>query len=81
MRAGFGQFKQATPEYLSFCAQFGATDVLLNTADLPGAGGRWQLSDLIKLRLNVEQYGLKLSALENVPADFYDHIMLGGPRP
>ena len=80
MRAGFGQFKQATPEYLSFCAQFGATDVLLNTADLPGAGGRWQLSDLVKLRLNVEQYGLKLSALENVPADFYDQIMLGGPR-
>ena len=80
MRAGFGQFRQATPEYLRFCAQYGATDVLLNNADLPGAGGRWQLQDLVKLRLTVEQYGLKLSALENVPSSFYDHVMLDGPR-
>ena len=79
MRAGFGQFREATPEYLRFCAQFGATDVLLNSANLPGAGGRWQLGELVKLRLTVEQYGLKLSALENVPVSFYDHIMLRGP--
>jgi mannonate dehydratase len=38
------------------------------------------LHDLVKLRLSVEQYGLKLTALENVPASFYDHIMLGGSR-
>ena len=80
MRAGFGQFKDATPEYLQFAAQFGATDILLNTPNLPGAGGRWELSDLVKLRLAVEQWGLSLSALENVPTNFYDHIMLGGPR-
>ena len=80
MRAGFGQFREATPEYLRFSAQFGATDILFNTPDLPGAGGRWELSDLVKLRLTVEQYGLKLSALENVPTNFYDQIMLGGPR-
>ena len=80
MRAGFGQFREPTPEYLRFCAQLGATDVLFNTPDLPGAGGRWELSDLVKLRLTVEQYGLKLSALENVPTNFYDQIMLGGPR-
>jgi hypothetical protein len=30
MRAGFGQFKTATPEYLRFAAQYGAEDVLLN---------------------------------------------------
>ena len=80
MRAGFGQFSQPSQEYLRFCAQFGATDVLLNSANLPGAGGRWQLHDLVKLRLTIEQYGLSLSALENVPISFYDHIMLGGPR-
>jgi mannonate dehydratase len=80
MRAGFGQFKDATPEYLQFAAQFGATDILLNTPNLPGIGGRWELSDLVKLRLSVEQWGLTLSALENVPSNFYDHIMLGGPR-
>ena len=37
MRPGFGQFNVATPEFLQFAAQFGATDVLLNTPLLPGA--------------------------------------------
>lgn len=79
MRPGFGQFNVATPEFLQFAAQYGATDVLLNTPLLPGAD-RWELADLVKLRLSVEQWGLKLTALENVPTRFYDHIMLGGPN-
>jgi mannonate dehydratase len=79
MRPGFGQFNVATDEYLQFAAQFGATDVLLNTPELPGAQ-RWELVDLVKLRLRVEQHGLKLAALENVPPYFYDQIMLNGPR-
>ncbi|MBM32615.1 MAG: mannonate dehydratase, partial [Chloroflexi bacterium] len=80
MRAGFGQFNSASPEYLKFAKQFGATDILLNHADLPGANGRWELQDLVKLRLMVESHGLKLSALENVPTNFYDHVMLNGPK-
>lgn len=79
MRPGFGQFQHATPEYLQFAAQFGATDVLLNRPILPG-GERWELHDLVKLRVTVEQHGLKLTAIENVPTQFYDHIMLGGPK-
>ena len=82
MRAGFGLVRTATPEYLRFAAQFGATDISinLNRADLSSAGGRWELQELVKLRQSVEMFGLKLSALENVPTDFYDHIMLGGPK-
>ena len=80
MRAGFGQFQQATPEYLRFAQQYGATDILLNTPDLPSYNGTWPLHDLVNLRRNVENYGMKLSALENVPTQFYDHIMLNGPR-
>ena len=80
MRAGFGQFSTATTEYLEFAAQFGATDILLNTPDLPGEGGRWELRDLVKLRLSVETWGMKLSALENVPTSFYEDIMLNGPN-
>ena len=80
MRPGFGQFKVASEEYLLFAQQFGATDILFNTPLIPGDGGKWQLHDLVKLRLRVEQFGLKLSALENVPTNFYDHIMLNGPR-
>ena len=80
MRVGFGQFREASPEYLRFAAQLGATDVLFNIPVLPSAGGRWELYDLVRLRRNVEQHDLKLSAIENVPTTFYDHIMLGGPR-
>ena len=80
MRPGFGQFQDASEEYLLFAQQFGATDILFNTPLIPGDGGKWQLHDLVKLRLRVEQFGLKLSALENVPTNFYDHIMLNGPR-
>lgn len=80
MRPGFGQFQVASEEYLLFAQQFGATDILFNTPLIPGDGGKWQLQDLVKLRLRVEQFGMKLTALENVPTSFYDHIMLNGPR-
>ena len=84
MRVGFGQFSTTisgpSHDYLAFAKQYGATDVLLNTAELPGEGGRWQLRDLVKLRASVEQHDLHLAALENVPIHFYDQIMLGGPQ-
>lgn len=80
MRAGFGQFNTASPEFLHFAAQYGVKDVLLNTPQLPDTGGKWAVNDLVKLRLQVESHGLKLSALENVPTHFYLDIMLGGPN-
>ena len=67
MRAGFGQFREATPEYLRFAAQFGATDILFNNPNLPNAGGRWELHELVKLRLSVEQHGLTLFSRWNEP--------------
>lgn len=78
MRVGFGQFNNPSPEFLRFAAQYGVTDVLLNTPQLPDAGGKWAVNDLVKLRLAVESHGLTLSALENVPTHFYLDIMLGG---
>ena len=80
MRTGFGQFSTPSPEYLRFAAQYGATDVLLNTPSLHDAGGKWAVNDLVKLRLMVESHGLRLTALENVPTHFYLDIMLGGPN-
>jgi mannonate dehydratase len=80
MRLGIGQFNSANPEYLQFAKQLGIQDVLLNTASLPSVKGTWTLRDLVKLRLSIEAHGLTLAALENVPTDFYDHIMLGGPE-
>ncbi len=80
MRIGCGQFREPRPEYLHFARQYGATDVLFNNPSLPDDNGTWAQKDLVRLRMVVEQYGLKLAAIENVPTSFYDHIMLGGPR-
>jgi len=68
---------------LQFAQQFGCTDVALqsyDTSGIPNNGGKWEKYDLVKLRLKVENHGMKLTALENVPSSFYDHIMLNGPR-
>lgn len=80
MRLGLGQFSAPTAEYLRLAAQFGVTDILLNRAQLPVVDGTWKLHDLVKLRLIVESYGLKLSALENVPGHMMRDIILGGPK-
>ena len=81
MRPGFGQFKFPSSEYLRFAAQYGVKDILLNTPVLEQSRpGVWSKKELIKLRLNIESYGLQLSAIENVPTHFYDHIMLGGEK-
>lgn len=80
MRAGFGQFGEATPEYLQFAAQYGATDVLVNLMHATGLCDRLELAYLVKLRCAVEEWGLRLSAIENVPLGFYDQVILGGPR-
>jgi mannonate dehydratase len=80
MRPGFGSGIVPTAESLKYAQQFGAIDIVPSTDHMPGHNGRWALQDLVKLRITVETYGMKLSALENVPIHFYDHIMLNGPR-
>ena len=85
MRCGLGQFHKPSPEFLKFAKEYGATDILLNQNSdkdnhLLDHNDRWELKDLVSLRRTVESYGMKLSALENVPTKFYDHIMLGGPK-
>ena len=85
MRCGLGQFHQPLPEFLKFAQQYGATDILLNQNNdkenhLPDYNNRWELKDLVRLRRTVENYGMKLSALENVPTKFYEDVMLNGPK-
>jgi mannonate dehydratase len=78
MRVAVGQFNTATHEVLTFARQMGCSGVLLNTANLPGHD-RWEYGDLRRLRMQVESYGLRLEALENVPLRFYEAAMLGWP--
>ncbi len=95
MRLGFNFTNETnkgdTPleELLTFSAQYGATDIVLQSytgkaaherfAVVPG-DANWELYDLVALRKRVESHGLHLEALENVPSAFYDQIMLGGPK-
>jgi mannonate dehydratase len=78
MRVAIGQFNEATHERLTFAKQLGVSGVLLNTPRLPGEK-RWEFMDLLQLRTRVEDYGLRLEALENTPVSFYDKAMLGLP--
>jgi len=81
MRPGFGQFNTASSEYLRFAAQYGVKDILLNNPILQEEKpGIWSKKELAKLKLSIESYNLQLSAIENVPTHFYDHIMLNGPN-
>ena len=81
MRPGFGQFNTASSEYLRFAAQYGVKDILLNNPILQEEKpGVWSKKELAKLKLSIESYNLQLSAIENVPTHFYDHIMLNGPK-
>ena len=80
MRAGFGSGIATSRESLRYAQQLGATDIIPSTEGIPSIDGTWALQDLVKLRLRIEEYGMKLSAIENVPISFYDHIMLNGPR-
>ena len=80
MRAGFGQFNTPTPEFLRFAAQYGVKDVLLAQPQIPDSGGKWAVSDLVKMRIQVENEGLRLMAIENVPLTFYQEIIVGGPN-
>lgn len=82
MRVGIGQLRDPSRERLRFIEQLGVTDVIFNFAgdseDVPFPGSSsWDLRDLVRLRNRVEDAGLRLAAIENIPLDFYDDVMLG----
>ena len=78
MRLALGQFNEVTDEKLLFAKQLGVTDIQLNTPRLPGEY-QWEFMDLLRLRMRIEDAGLRLIALENVPVHFYIKIMLNLP--
>jgi mannonate dehydratase len=78
MRLALGQFNEVTDETLQFAKQLGVDDVQLNTPKLPG-DKQWEFMDLLQLRTRIEDAGLRLIALENVPVSFYVKVMLNLP--
>ena len=83
MRVAIGQYHSATDDYLTFARQLGVSGVQFNisgpTQDLPGSDGYWTLADLKRLKQRVNDFGLRLEAIENVPRHFYLKAMLGLP--
>src|SRR5437588_4321590 len=88
MRIGFGSFAQPDEARLRYVKQLGFDDILLNMyrtplidtdfKELPLRGdSEWSFEDLMALRSRVEDFGLRLNAIENIPFSFYDKIMLG----
>lgn len=78
IRVGLGQFQEITDERLKFIKQCGCDDFQMNTPKLPG-NERWEYEDLARLVQQGKDADLRLIAIENVPKEFYDKIMLGLP--
>lgn len=78
MRVAVGQVSVLTDEILTFARQLGVGSFQMNTPALPGAH-RWEYEDIRALRTRVEEAGLRLEAIENVPLHFYDNVLLGLP--
>lgn len=79
MRIAVGQLPRITSDAIAYAKQLGVGGVQLNTPDLPGEH-RWELADLQALREQVEAAGLRLEAIENLPNQFFEHCMVGGPQ-
>ena len=82
MRIAAGQIVELTDDIAAFTKQMGICDVQFNFFNgSPHLSGnhRWEYMDLVRLRTRVEDAGLRLNAIENVPIKFYDKIMLGLP--
>ena len=67
-------------EAFRFMAQLGVQDVVLNTPPVPVKDGKWELVDLVGLKNRVDEFGLKLTAIENTQIDMRHHMIAGGPR-
>ena len=91
IRIGLGSFSQPTDERLRFIKQVGVDDILLNFyrsslidtshQEQPLHGdGEWSFNELVSLRNRIEDYGLRLNAIENMPREFYRDVMLGKPN-
>lgn len=78
MQIGMGAIHEADDERMQFCAQLGIPNIIIHTPELRG-DGFWEFQDLVRLRTRIESYGLKLAAIENIPARFYDKVLCGAP--
>ena len=76
MRLALGAIHEPTEDILKFAKQLGVEEIIVHTPDLPG-DGYWKFTGLLHLRMRVESAGLRLAAIENIPYNYYDKVILG----
>jgi len=65
-------------EDLDLARQLGIEYVSVVNPDLLG-DGYWEYADLLRLRMSIEDAGLKLAAIESMPRSWYHKVWLGLP--
>ena len=80
MRLGMDVRGTVDDDMLAFGAQLGATDAVAGRDSIPQPeSGYFDYSDLVRLRQRIEDAGLRLWAIENIPPRWYLKIMMGTP--
>lgn len=77
MRLCLGQLKEMNPKIATFVKQLGIKSVQFNTPWLPNYNNTWKLEDLVALKKSCDAEGFICEAIENVPIEFYDKVLLG----
>ncbi len=83
MRVAVGVFAWPSEEQLTFIEQLGVTDVILWAGSFkPQAGNSLSplpYKELIAIRRQIEDHGMRLFAVESPPIRLYDKIIFGDP--
>ncbi len=78
IRLAAAAMRQYDDAMLAYVKQLGVGEVVIHTPKF-ATEGRHEFMDLLRLRTRVEDAGLKIAAIENLPRSFYDKIVLGLP--
>ncbi len=80
------RFNRPTKKRLQYAKQLGAESVIVHPYKLPylpddelplSTEEEWSFEELVHLRNKVEDAGLELGAIENIPMNLYEAVMLG----
>ncbi len=79
MRPALG-IRDLSAENLTFARQIGVRDlVVVQPAGLDATGPYYDYTRLVQLRTQVENAGLRIVAIQNIPTSWYDQIIWGLP--
>ncbi|TCO55893.1 mannonate dehydratase [Actinocrispum wychmicini] len=80
MRLALGHIDEFDERVARFAQQLGLRSVQFHApANLPGTDGYWTVDELVALRTQCDEYGLRVEGLENVPAHHWDSVVRGEP--